>query len=331
MGARDERLDYLKGLAIALVLGSHLMPISFLSAGSRATFLASGVILTYQYFLSTLGVPVFFMVSSALYFARPQLKKRLVRLAMLFAFWVAVQYGVWAAANRAWPSGSLWTLRLGGPSLVGAEATVFYYLFNAIALLSLAACLSWVSSRNPRWGRFGAQAMIGVSLLTFWVLLVMRIRLPLWSVANFLPYVAFPHLLREGGRTPSWQGAALLGVLSAVAEGAVCWLLNGAVFTLPNYARGSTVFCALALYLLVMGSRRLPLRVAVAWLGRFSLGFYALHTFVQYGLRFVVPVPTVHVLGARVEVSILVSLATLAATTALVLLLSRSPLRRLVS
>jgi fucose 4-O-acetylase-like acetyltransferase len=121
-----------------------------------------------------------------------------------------------------------------------------------------------------------------------------------------------------------------LALGSALAEGTTCWLLNGAVFTLPNYARTSTILGAVAVFLLIRKARHLPGRRLLALLGRFSLGFYALHTFFQFGLRPLLPPLVVTTSQGTVTFSLPLSIATLAATAAAIWVLSRTPLRRFV-
>jgi len=328
---RDQRLDYAKGIAILLVLGSHLMPLTVVAAASRPLQLLNAGVLSYHYFLSTLGVPLFYLVMATLFFRKPDPRRRLTRIVVLFAFWVGVQYAVWALSNRQVPPFGLSTLRLGGPSLVGARATVFYFLVDAFALMLGAAGLVLLEKRSPRVALLLAWAGVIGSGVAFWAMLLARYQLPLWAVCNFWPYVGLPYLFSRGLRIPHWTHLAFAAVLSAILEGAACWCLNGAVFTLPNNARTSTLFGALAVFSLCIAARRLVFAAPVALVGRYSLGVYAVHTFVQYGLGFVLPPLTVAVGGGRVDVTLALTLATLAGTAVLVLLLGRTPLRRFVS
>lgn len=327
---RNWRLDYTKGIAIILVLGSHLMPITFAPDTAGLLQVGSYASLAYSYFLSTLAVPMFYLVALAVYYMRPAPGRRLRRIAGLYVFWVTFAYVAWWAATREPPRFDFQTLRLGGPSLVGAEATVFYFLFDLFLVIALGAALDQASHAKPQVAHTTAQLLVAIPCVTFWALILLRIRLPLWSVLNFLPFVGLAYLLRGDAPTRPWRWYAYAAVASIGIESLAFYRLNGTVFSMPNYARTSVVFGSLALFLYLQQAN-----IRRSWsletIGRHSLGIFALHTYVQYWLSSMMPAMEIVVSGGAVKVSLGLTLTTLLVTACMVLVMAKTPLRRFVT
>jgi len=318
---REPRLDRLKAIALSFVLVWHLHPIYV--DGSRAI---AAVVRWFDFEISLTAVPTFILVSLLLFYPKAALgaralAKRLWRLTQIFLFWTLVQTAFAVAVTRAWPRPSWELVRLGGPSVPIIGGSVFYYLFDLIALT--AAAFAYDRLREPWRGLLGGALVLSSIAYFEWSLVEHR-PIQYWELQNFLLYVPvasyLPRLIR-------WRYLFLIAYAAFAAHDLYFGRVEDCV-----YARGSVLFGALTLYCVVMSGRAHAGRLAAA-LSAYSLGLYAIHKYWQYALTAWKGARSfnVHVGGATVHLAALgLFVGTLLLTVGVVLLARRTPLKRFV-
>jgi hypothetical protein len=335
---RDLRLDWLKGLAMALVLLWHLHPVSYSVTGYNHVSTVFRILVDGFYWdITLLGVPIFFAVALRLYYARREreaayFRRRVLWLVGCFVFWTVVQWAVASAVNRGLPGLSWDNIRQGGPELPLVGGSVFYFLFDLIMLVLLAECVL----RLPDRTRYVLLVIMGVvvPLFVFTGLEAAGIALHYSLLTCFIPYVSAAYVwTRWPGRFHNlrWWFTGLW--LAGVCLEQVLYRLTHAVPAGgPPYARAAIFFGALSVcaWATSPGSR-LGGRVTY-YLSRYSLGIFALHKYFQLLMLKVVPEWGVAFAGVELDLRYLaIFVPTLALTFVGVALLAHSPLRRFVS
>ena len=272
MNAREPRLDRLKAIALGFVLVWHLHPIYV--DGARAV---AAVVRYFDFEISLTAVPTFLLVSLLLFYPKAQqgtraLAKRLWRLTQIFLFWTAVQTAFAVAVTREWPRPSWELLRLGGPGVPIIGGSVFYYLFDLIALT--AAAFLYAKLREP-WRAIAGAVLVAASLAYFEWSLLTRHSIQYWELQNFLLYVPIAFYL---SRLIRYRYLFLIAYAGFAAHDLWLGHVEDCV-----YARGTVVFGALTLYCTLLSTRAHAGRLASA-VSAWSLGLYAIHKYWQYAL-----------------------------------------------
>lgn len=334
---RDASLDALRGISISLVLFAHLTVVGFSPAGgSRLGFLLQIAVGLFYKVVTQIAVPSFYLVSLYLYARKrtsagpPYFIARMKRLGAVFGAWMIVQYAAyWLVVGT--PSFSFRTLTLGGPSLYGAEASVFYFLFDLLLVVGGFEVL--VLMREAGHGRIVealSWAGLAVSLGFFvWMDLAGKL-VDHWLMVNFVPYVAFAALVFLCGRkVPVWIGVALLAGGIVIDLTAVMTVEGWTIWNLSSYARISVVGASFVAWQLV----RPRLTGAPGWLGKIgalSLGIYAVHDFYKFAFTDHLEPIVFTIPWGTVSVNLAVTVAVVGATLLTVLALDRTPLKWMV-
>ena len=335
---RDARLDALKGVALALVLLWHLRPLTYaVTEPNLFTALFRLLVNGFYWDITLLGVPIFFMVSLRLYYARREqgaayFPRRIAWLLAIFVFWTAVQWAVASVVYGGVPGFSWWSIHQGGPDLPQVDGSVFYYLFDLLFLVMLAEGLL----RIPEAVRRVVLVLLGVvvPVFVFTGLELAGISLHHSLLVCFVPYVSAAYVWvrwPEYFTRLRWWFTALWLVAVCVEQIVYrLWQVNA--FGGPAYARAGIVFGSLAVCAWVTGPAARLGEVVPRCLARYSLGVFALHKYFQLVMLSVVPEWGVAVAGLWLNLRYLaVFLPALALTAIAVALLAHSPLRRFVS
>lgn len=334
---RDASLDALRGISISLVLFAHLTVVGFSPAGgSRLGFALQIIVGLFYKVVTQIAVPSFYLVSLYLY-ARKRTSAgpayflaRMKRLGAITAAWIGVQYlAHWAVVGPA--RLSLRTIALGGPSLYGAEASVFYFLFDLLLMVGGFELL--VLLREAGHGRVvEALSWIGLAgSFAFFVWMDLAGKLvDHWLMVNFVPYLAFAAFLFLCDRKiPSWIGVALLVGGIAIDLAAVMTVEGWTIWNLSSYARLSVVGASWVAWQLLRPRLTTPPRW-LGTLGGLSLGMYAVHDFYKFAFTDHLAPIVFTVPWGTVSVNLMMAVAVVGATLLTVLVLDRTPLRWMV-
>lgn len=337
INGRDGSLDALRGIAIILVLTAHLTLVGFSPVpGSRLGLVLQMSLGLFYKVVTQIAVPSFYLVSLYLYNTKRRTAgpayflPRMKRLGAIFGAWVTVQYVAhWVFVGPA--ALSLETIARGGPSLYGAEASVFYFLFDLILMVAGFELL--VLMREAGHGRVvEALSWIGLAgSLAFFVWTDLAgVLVDHWFMINFVPYLAFASLVFLCERTfPVWIGVALLVGGVGLDVLAVLRVEGWTIWNLSSYARLSVVGASFVAWQLL----RPRLSAAPPWLGMvgaLSLGIYAVHDFYKYAFTGVLEPFVFATRWGTVSLNLTMALAVVGLTVATVLILDRTPLRWMV-
>lgn len=339
---RDASLDALRGIAIILVLVAHLTPVTFIPAPGSGVgrMLAMAISLVYREF-TPMAVPVFLMVALGLYIEKRRQRGphyfviRLRRLLLITGTWIGVQYLAFFFRFDAMPTVTLRTVRLGGPSLVGAESTVFYFLID---LMMLVVATELVIGLDEAGHRFSARVLVGLLVIAPLCVFVSTefrgVLVDHWLIVNFLPYAGIALLLKsvDRGRTVIWiPRLALLAVACLILDMALVAGVPGfSVDNLSSYARPSVVANSFLLY--VWGTHRLRL-APPRWLtaiGALSLGLFALHDFFKVGFEPYLHAVSIQTVVGVVGLNVALVVGVVSATVVAALCLGRTRLSWMV-
>jgi peptidoglycan/LPS O-acetylase OafA/YrhL len=325
---RRGGLDSVRGIAIGMIVISHTMPISIAGA-TRAAGLSTTLIGLFGMYVMPVAVPAFYLVSLGLYFDKPDFRRRMTRLLQLFVFWVGLQYVLYAVLFRTAPPVDFLTATKGGPSLTGYASypTVFWFLFDLIVLTLLAEVFRRLGTRSTQLTRSLSWVVIVVSVTCFVFAEAGGIHIDHWSLVNFLMYVPLAWIMRD----TEWRLRSLLTAYAVltVLEMALAWVRpDVTVLGVSGYARTAIPVGAAAL---VLWGRRAAPHPVLEWLGRYSLGIYALHDTLRIlALRWL-PAATLAVGPITITLTILAAVCAVTLTLLLTWLLARTPMRRFVT
>lgn len=322
---------------MALVLVWHLQPIT--SGAIEPTTLGIVFRMLVQGFyweIGLLGVPIFFMVSLHLYYARRErgepeyFRSRLVRLVVCFIFWAAVQWVVAIAVNKGSPGFSWWDIPEGGPELPLVYGSVFYFLFELILLVLVAELVL----RLPTRVRHILLVILGVApLIVFTALQSVDIVLRHSLIMSFLPYVSAAYVWTRWPERFSHMRWWFTGLwfIAMSSEQIIHQLVRGAPLYGSPYDRVAIVFGALAVCAWVSSLASRLDWTATRYLSYYSLGIFAVHKYFLLLMLTVLPEMRVTFAGLWIDLRYLAAFPpTLALTAAAVWFLARSPLRRFV-
>jgi hypothetical protein len=311
-----------------MIVVSHLMPIAVTGEGGAAGR-ATTLIGLFGMYVMPVAVPAFYLVSLGLFFEKEDFRRRISRLLQLFVFWVGLQYLLYAILFGKAPPVDLVTATKGGPSLTGYASypTVFWFLFDLIVLTLLAEVFRRLAQKRAALMRTVCWVIIGLSLGGFALAEVSGVHVVHWSLVNFVLYVPLAWLLRDADWKLRWMLIAYVAL--TVVEMTVAWTYpGGTVLGVSGYARVAIPVGATALVLWGRGAGPHPV---LEWLGRYSLGIYALHDTLR--ILFLRWIPsTAFALGSlTITLTVAAAVSAIAVTLVLTWALSRTPLRRFVT
>lgn len=282
-------IDRLKALSIILVLVRHLRPFSVSRQGQGITHILIFVQDLIYTQLTTLAVPVFFIISLYIFFGKRTTKKdytiqRIVKLIGIFIFWVGVQTVAWLLTllyfrtvksyDYPWPDISFLDFIVhGGPPLPIIGQSVFYFLFVLICLTLLAEMFY----RLPRKIASIISVVIVVySLLLFEYIQLNNLVISYWNIENFVLYIPLAY----------WLHARLEKIAARkhwIITGFLLFIIHDLVIVskgllLSPYGRVTTVLGAIWLFCSFAQSQNRASQF-VSFLGAKSLGIYALHSY----------------------------------------------------
>jgi peptidoglycan/LPS O-acetylase OafA/YrhL len=328
-GARDTRLDVLRGVAIVLVLAWHLQPL-------RRIWRLYELVWVFNRQITLLAVPVLFVVSLYLLARRVDrgpryLMARLVRVFSLFAAYAILQVVVSTVVSRSLPAWHWSLVYMGGPVLPRVGDSVFYFLFDLLVLTAL----MWGYAVLPGRPRIavGLGAIL-ISLVWFEAAAFGLVSyIPYFSPLNFLVYVPVAYWLASG-RAPVaklWPVLTLAYIAFSIQD-LILMSPFGFSLDLSNYCyygRVSLVAGAVAAIAWTLASkhRRAPV-FEVA--GRYSLGLYAWHKYAWYVVAVLLAQVAFPGRAGGLE-PMLEAAGALCLTILIVWLLSKSPLRWMVT
>lgn len=336
MKQRDYGLDTLKAVSITFVLLWHLQPFRYFLQVDitivNKIFIVFFHILNFQIFLT--AVPVFILVSIYLFFEKAQknyhyLKKRVIRIFQLFAFWSITQVTFSYLVTGNFPSVSVETIIGVKPGLPIVGDSVFFFLFDLLVLITLAFIYLRLNSNLK-------NILSYIAIVTFLLyfeairLPTINILIPYWSLKNFLVYIPIALLL--------------LNYKERIIKFKFYYLFAYIVFSIQDvylrhhgyetcvYARDSIIFGSLTLFCFIY-----PLKFRtskhIQMLGKYSLGIYALHKYWHYLFILLLVKPSnMSNFGLRMETLwLIVALTTLIFTFLSVYVLSKTRLKAFVA
>lgn len=329
--SRDPALDGIKGVAAIAIMTLHVAPLTYSASSSGG---ALSVVLTlantavYQY-LFRFSVPAFYTISLLLLLnstrqPAERARRRVGRIGGLLAVWTVVY---WAAG---WPDAAPMSenvLRfIAGLYRHGS----LYFLADLLALTLIAEILMWAASRrNERWLNSAAWSGLLLSGAALGLCEVLGLRVPFWSLANFVPYVFGAVVIRN----PAYRRP--LGLLAVAALALELLLLLGGRLALGDlylygYGRPVVVFGALGLLALALGARQVQWPRPVQAVGMCSLGVYLLHPLYIQLLSGSMPGGTLVAFDGIMTHRVVLLVAVSALTGLTVALLRRTVLRGMV-
>ena len=290
---RDTRLDLAKAIAISLVLIWHLQPIQ-LNLASNSHFILKlikfGIDQVY-YQVTLLAVPLFFLVSSYLFFVRmgdqpvEYSKKRFSRILLLYVVWTAIQFVVFyifrlstyistGKAEFRLPMNIAELIMQGGPGLPYVGGSIYYFLFVLLAVIILSTVFGLI--KDKKITSVFAWLIILVSLIHFEI----GGNIPYWRVDNFLVYVPIAFLLWKDKTNKKAISVPILFIGYALFSLHDLYLRQ-AGYHFEGYSRISVVLGAAALLSAILQISNLEENKTVSFLSRYSLGIFATHKFWQ--------------------------------------------------
>lgn len=324
MQTRLASLDRLKAILITFVVIWHARP--WLLTGS-SFFPARALLGFFYFYITTLGVPTFILVSLYLYYQHVgpgtgYFYRRISRLAIVYAFWVGVQWIISYISTYKLAMPSLSTLLDGGPGIPGVGGSVFYYLADLIILTALAEVYAKLSRR--------CAAYVG-GVLACWVVAYI-VFINFHYVQNtgylevFIIYVPAAFYMKEFVRLK--YVFLILWLVFSIVEAML--ILKYGVKVDP-YCRLSNVTGAMALMGVALSSRNVSNKLSTV-LSRYSLGIFAVH---KYALKAGYGVMAVTGLSLQNEMTqnqqrLILFIWTVVVTAALVYCLGRTILARFI-
>jgi Acyltransferase family len=279
---RDQGLDTLKAISIILILFWHLQPVRFVTRNDNHTliYFLNGLVEIFNWQLTLIAVPIFYIVSLYLFFQKVRnknyLKKRLVKLCSIFIFWSGIQIVFATIISSKFPNLS-WEMIIGiEPILPLVGDSVLYFLFNLIILIIFAY---FYQSLNFNHRKFLSYIIVIFSLILFELTCLPKFSVPYYYLRNFLIYVPIAF--------------ALVNYTNKVVKFKFYYLAAYILFSLHDiclrhynyspgiYSRISVIFGALTLFCFIH-----PLKIQGNWLtqklAKYSLGLFVLHKYWQY-------------------------------------------------
>lgn len=277
---RDAGIDIIKAICIMLVVIWHLLPVTpeMLPAGSIMALWGGRAIRFFYFNISLLAVPTFVLISLYLFIrklseVKDYWKKRFLKLAQIYVFWVGIQFILYLLTGGPLPLPLKTIIRSGGPDLsfgpvLQVMPSIFYYLY----ILIFCTVLAFIFLKLPeRIKCILAVAVIAGSCVYFLLTPSYAIAIDTRSMKNYYLYVpAAYYLYRYRDQFVKYRLFLLIGfVCSIIAE----WTVAGMT---SAYGRLSVFLGALTFVSFFISGWYAASRPAVL-LSRYSLGIFALH------------------------------------------------------
>jgi hypothetical protein len=277
---REAGIDILKAICIMLVVVWHCQPFrGSMFPGDQALMQTVRQVIHFFYFnISLLAVPSFIFVSLYLFIGKMSefgdyWKKRFLRLAQIYVFWVGVQFIIYLLLGGGLPLPLKTIVRSGGPDLpVGAlmppVPSIFYFLFALI----MCTILAFLFLKLPEKLKLPvAFVVIAASVLYFFVAAAWTVSIDTRSMKNYYIYVPAAYLMyRYKERIIKFRWPFFICFVALIAvETTLGWRT-------PPYGRLS-IFCGSLFLMSVFVSGWTKACRPVSLLSRYSLGIFALH------------------------------------------------------
>jgi hypothetical protein len=279
---RDNRLDALKAISITFVLIWHLHPISFLIDNQTHPIIlvVAKIVKDLEVQLTLTAVPLFYLVSLYLFFLKNQnleyLQSRLIKLSKIFAFWWIFHNIFLLMVTRQLPDFS-WEVIIGlKPSLPFVGDSVFYFLFNLIALTTIA----FLYTITPdRWLKIISSIVIIFSLIYFEAVSIVNSDISYHWLSNFIIYIPLAYYLANNPN--QIFKFKLLYLIAYILFSLHDIYLRNFGYSTSIYGRVSIVCGALTIFCFIYSSQ-IPENWYVQKLAKYSLGLFALHKYWQF-------------------------------------------------
>ncbi|WP_225226071.1 acyltransferase family protein [Komarekiella delphini-convector] len=279
---RDQGLDTLKAISIILVLFWHLQPVRFFTRNDNHALInfLNGLVETFNWQITLIAVPIFYIVSLYLFFQRARnknyVKERMVKLCRIFIFWSVIQITFATIINSKFPDLS-WEIIIGiEPVLPLVGDSVLYFIFNLIILIIFAYLYQNLNSKQKN---LLSYIIVIFSLLLFELTVLPKFSVPYYYLRNFLIYIPIAFaLVNYTNKILKFKFYYLAAyILFSVHD--IC--LRHYNYSPGIYSRISVVFGALTLFCFIH-----PLKFKGNWftqkLAKYSLGLFVLHKYWQY-------------------------------------------------
>ena len=281
---RDAGIDILKAVCIVLVVIWHSQPITtaMLPDHQTVAFAGKQAIRFFYLNISLLAVPSFILVSLYLFISklsevRDYWKKRFLKLFQLYVFWVGIQFILYLLLGGSLPLPLQTIIRSGGPDLsygffIPAVPSIFYYLYSLI-LCTVLMFLFLMLPKNVKI--ILSIVIIGLSCLYFLVAPSYGIVIDTRSMKNYYIYIPAAYCLYHyKEKIIQYRALLLIGFfLSIMAE----WTFVGMT---SAYGRLS-IFLGASFCVTWSVSRGFRASRPMLLLSRYSLGIFALHSYVM--------------------------------------------------
>jgi fucose 4-O-acetylase-like acetyltransferase len=280
---RDVRFDFVKAISICFVFVWHVNPIR--SDIPVLKFLLS---LFYQN-LSLIAVPTFITVSLMLFVVKVKkggfqyLRKRVTRLLNIFIFWVSMQYCLSYLVQKEVPSFTPKMIFYGGPAILIAGASVFYFLSDLI-ILTIALYVFLHLSDNVK--KYVSVIIAILTLLYFAASSTIGFRLPAPIglgpynyLLSFIIYIPLSYYLRinmEFAVRHKYAIAVML-VLLVTYEKIMRVIFDLNLFA--PYSRISVIAGMLLLITIAFSIKTMKAKRYIITLSKYSLGIFGVHTY----------------------------------------------------
>jgi surface polysaccharide O-acyltransferase-like enzyme len=293
---RNSRLDFLKTIAISLVLFWHLQPIKILETKKHNVFseILRSAVNFFNYQITLVAVPVFLLISLYLFYQKAEtsslayLNKRFRRLTEIFLFWFVCQfaffYGVSIFIKGSLDFQSLWhdiprLLMCGGPPLPIVGGSVFYFVF-VLLILVLMCYLFIIFRKKEKIVFITSIAVVAISISYFEVLNLKGFGLRYWRLENFVIYVPFSYFLFKCSNEKLRRLIPLVWVCFIIFSIQDIFLRHQG-YSLGAYSRVSIVFGSTAIFSSFLQYNNLRIQKFVSFLAKYSLGIFATHKYLQ--------------------------------------------------
>jgi hypothetical protein len=298
--------------------------------GPGPTFIRQ-IIYYFYYHVSLLAVPAFIVSSLYLFMEKASLtegywKKRLLRLANIFLFWVGVQFCLYLLLGGKLPL-SLNSIPDGGPALPTGGASIFYFLVVLIKCTIL-SCLFLKLPETIKWVL--SVVVLCLTCLHFGLSPLYEISIGTTSMDNYYVYIPMAYYLAKyRAKFPRYRLIFFtLFVGSIFIEEFMIGHFTSA------YGRLSILFGVLFSVSLLSYPQKPGRYRVVSLLSRYSLGIFALHLYwISVGDAFLRAIKSIGLITSMPMVmeKLLLLALVVALTGSSIYLLSRTRLRRYVS
>ena len=293
---RNSRLDFLKTIAISLVLFWHLQPITFLETRKNNAFseILNIAVDFFNYQLTLLAVPIFLLISLYLFYQKAEtsslayLNRRFTRLTEIFLFWLFCQFAFFCAVsisiNGSYDFQSLWheiptLLMCGGPPLPIVGGSVFYFVF-VLLILVLLSFLFIILRKKEKLIFIISTAMIVASISYFEVLNLKGFGILYWKLGNFVIYAPLSYFLFKCSNEKLRRLIPVAWVCFIIFSIQDIFLRHQG-YALGAYSRVSIVFGSTAIFCSFLQYNNLKKPKFVSFLAKYSLGIFATHKYLQ--------------------------------------------------